>query len=184
MRRSVSLLGGALVIALTCQGVAKADWWVEFRERVKLDFHRNNCWPNPFDTADRQLTRSYMAIMADNGWQLQNTLGEYHFDEETNELNSAGAAKLTWILTRTPLHRRTVFIHRTLADNSTKTRLDSVQQMVARIVPKGDLPEVLLSDTPPAVSPGYYSDAISRSLRENIPKPVLQGAKPSSGGGP
>jgi hypothetical protein len=184
MGRSVRLLGGALIIALTYQGVAKADWWQDFRARVKLDFHRNNCWPNPFDVADRQATRSYFNIMADNGWQLQNTLGVYHFDEGTNALNSAGVAKVNWIVTQAPLHRRTVFVFRTGGEESTKSRLDSTQQMVARILPEGSLPEVLISDTPPATSPGFYSEALSRSLRNNIPQPVLPGAKPSSGNGP
>src|SRR5690606_10343877 len=61
MRRLLST--GALVIGLLCVDHAQAGWR-EFWHRTKVDFHRNNAWPEPFQQADRAVTREPFAIMA------------------------------------------------------------------------------------------------------------------------
>jgi hypothetical protein len=185
--RAVLWIGGGLMVVLSCQTVQAQgtvrDDWQAFCDRVRLDTHRNMCWPVPFNLADRQATRAPFHIMENNGWQIQNTLGEFHFNQETHNLNTAGVSKLHWIVSSTPLHRRTVFVHRSMSDEQTKNRVDSVQQAIARLLPKGQMPEVLLSDSPPAISPGFYPDAINRSMRQNVPSPVLPSSTSLGGAG-
>jgi len=41
---------------------------------VDVDFHRMNCWPAPFQHADRQVAITPLIAMTDAGWRLQNTL--------------------------------------------------------------------------------------------------------------
>ena len=55
-----------------------------------LDFHRNNSWPEPFLSADRMAVRAPYCIMTDNGWKMQNTVGTYLFDGESQRVNQAG----------------------------------------------------------------------------------------------
>ena len=76
--------------------------WHEFWDRVHLDFHRNNCWDEPFTTADRRSVRAPFTAMIHSGWRSQNTLGQHYFDRETNVLNEAGEQKLFWIVTNAP----------------------------------------------------------------------------------
>ena len=54
------------------------DWWY----RCKVDWHRNNAWPEPFATADRMAERQPFCLMVDNGWKMQNTVGTYPIRSE------------------------------------------------------------------------------------------------------
>ena len=62
------------------------NWW----QRWKRDYHRNQCWPEPFIAGDRQAVKVPFEIMADNAWQRQLLLSDYHFVDGTTELNDAG----------------------------------------------------------------------------------------------
>src|SRR5687767_2338834 len=108
LMRRMLILGGFAAAVLTVTS-AHADWH-EFWHRVGVDFHRNNAWPEPFVSADRQVTREYFRIQVNNGWRFQNTVGKWFYDEETNALNQAGEIKLRQIVTQSPVHRRTVFV--------------------------------------------------------------------------
>ena len=72
MRRA-SLACLITITLLTSASTALADWH-EFWHRVKIDYHRNNCWPEPFIYADRRATRAPFQAMVNNGWQRQTTL--------------------------------------------------------------------------------------------------------------
>lgn len=76
----------------------RADWLADFFVSIPRDFKRRNCWPEPFDAADRYAVRSPFVTMVDNGWRRQNLLGDHHFDPKTNELNESGRLKVQWIV--------------------------------------------------------------------------------------
>src|SRR6185295_127500 len=78
--------------------------------RFWLDFHRNNAWPEPFLSADRVAARTPFCIQTDNGWKMQNTIGSYLFDPETQRVNQAGELLVKWIVSQAPAHRRAVFV--------------------------------------------------------------------------
>jgi hypothetical protein len=180
MRRMLLVggFGAALLLATT----AHADWH-EFWHRVGVDFHRNNAWPEPFQSADRQVTREYFRIQVNNGWRMQNTIGKWFFDEETNQLNQAGEIKLRQVATQSPVHRRTVFVLVGNTPDVTAKRVESVQQTLARILPEGPVPQVLLTDVDQEGGSGEYFDKVNAAYNQSIPAPRLSGGDGGSGSG-
>jgi hypothetical protein len=167
------------LIALTSNAHAQFGFW----QCKKLDYERNKYWPEPFIHWDRQAARAPWAVMIDRGWELQNTVGDFHFDAETNQLTSAGEHKLQWIIHEAPLHRRTVFVQRGLTADQTATRIDAVQQAVARNLPEGPLPEVLATNMSPPGAPADEIDRVYRGRDAAQPAPVLPAAAATGGGG-
>jgi hypothetical protein len=176
----VLLLGGFGAALFLSAASAKADWH-EFWHRVGVDFHRNNAWPEPFQSADRQITREYFRIQVNNGWRMQNTIGNWFFDEETHQLNQAGEIKLRQVATQSPVHRRTVFVLMGSSSDITARRVDSVQQTLARILPDGPIPQVLLTDVDLEGGSGEYFDRVNSAYNSSTPSPRLSSG--GSGGG-
>ena len=173
--RSIPFLALLLSLLAGTVNAQQHDWW----HSLKTDWHRMNCWPKPFVYADRNATVAPFVVMINNGWRRQTTLGSHHFDAETQELNHAGKEQLRWILTQTPLSRRVAYVQRGANVDSTATRVDSVQQGVTQVIPRGPMPEVVQVDRPPAGLPADLIDTIYRKAQQPIPDPVL----PATGGG-
>ncbi len=155
---------------------AQADWtesWNNFWARCELDYLRNTHWPEPFIYPDRDAVRAPFTTMAAKGWQRQNTLGDYHFDPNTHQLNSAGQMRIRWIATQAPHDRRAVLVYRGANPEITAMRIDSVQRHMVSIVPQGELPAVFDTTTPPAERAGEYIDQIQTRFTSGIPNPVL-----------
>ena len=182
MRRMLWLGGFGAALLLTTS--ANADW-NDFWHRVGVDFHRNNAWPEPFLSADREVTREYFRIQVNNGWRMQNTIGRWFFDEETNQINQAGEIKLRQVATQSPVHRRTVFVLMGQTPDVTAKRVESVQQTLAKILPEGPVPQVLLTDVELEGGQGAYYDRVNSAYNSSIPAPRLSGGGGggSSGGG-
>jgi uncharacterized membrane protein YgcG len=174
----VSGFGAALLLTAS----ANADWH-EFWHRVGVDFHRNNAWPEPFVSADRQVTREYFRLMVNNGWRMENTMGKWFFDEETNTLNAAGDAKLRHIVTENPVHRRTVFVMIGQTPDVTAKRVESVQQAVSKILPEGPVPQILLTDVDLQGGTGEYYANVNSAYMKTIPSPRLGGGGGGGGSG-
>lgn len=179
--RRVTILCGITLLVLTVTGNVRADWH-SFWHRVHLDFHRNNCWPEPFIYADRVVTRAPINIMMDNGWRLNNTITHQLFSKETQQLTNAGEMKVRWILTQAPNHRRTVFVLRGNSPEQTAARLESVQAFASGVVPEGHA-EVLLTDVIPRGGSGAILDRVSNSYESSAPAPRLPELDNSGGGG-
>ncbi len=180
MRRTTLALVFAATVAMA--GVTQAGW-TEFWEGVHLDWHRMNCWPEPFSHADRDLVRQPLIAMTDNGWRMENTLSDHLFDVEKHTLTQAGALKVRWIVTQAPSHRRTVFVLRGATPDATLARVESVQASITQLAPQGARPEVLLTDVIPVGGSGDYFDAVDRALKDSIPAPRLPEASGQTGGG-
>ena len=161
--------------------------WHEFWDRVHLDFHRNNCWDEPFTTIDRRAARAPFAAMIHSGWRSQNTLGKHYFDRETNVLNEAGEQKLFWIVNHAPEPYRTIFVTQSLETDVSEQRIDSVQQSLVQMLPEQALPAVLPTREEPRGWPADYIDAIDRKQQSTLPAPRLpsfQAAGSVGGGSP
>jgi hypothetical protein len=154
--------------------------WNQFWHRCHVDFHRNNAWPEPFLTADKMAVRAPYCIQTDNGWKMQNTIGTYLFDGETQQVNQAGELLVKWIITQAPVHRRAVFVLRGDTADATTARVQSVQAAVAKYSGGGVCP-VLLTDCEPAGWPASYVDTITQQYSASIPAPRLP-ARQGGGG--
>lgn len=170
LRVSYSLLLGLVILAPA--STAKADWHT-FWNRVHLDWHRNNCWPEPFHTADRQSVCQAFSATVASGWRRQTTLGEVYFDTETQTINEAGRRKLWSILTTAPVQYRSIYVVRTMDGEVSERRLDSVQQAAAEMFVGEPLPEVIAVNIEPRSWPADYIDAIDRKRMATIGEPRL-----------
>lgn len=179
MRKAIIVAVAIVVTSVSSSSVRAADGWTEFWHRFHVDFHRNNCWPEPFIHADRKVTRTHFAMMTHNGWRQQNTLSDDLFHHETQQLTHAGILRIRWIVTQSPTQRRVVYVLQGPSQNATEKRIDAVQQTIARVLPMGKLPPVVLTSKVPLSGDGYYFDQIDRRVRSSIPNPRL----PAAGGG-
>ena len=154
--------------------------WHSFWNRVGMDFHRNNAYPEPFRYADRQIVNNMWNPHIARGWQIENTLSDHHFDRETNQLTAAGQAKIFWIMNHAPEQRRSIFVTRDINEDLTETRVDIVQQAAAKAVPNGNLPPVVRTHIVPRTAPGTYVNELFKKTETNV-TPVLPAASSGSG---
>jgi len=145
------------------------NWW----QRWKRDYHRNQCWPEPFIAGDRQAVNVPFQIMADNAWQRQNLLSEVHFVQGTADLTDAGRYKLLWIIMRAPTQHRAVFVDRLLSDKSTAERVATVQRTIAMIAPDRPPIPVYVSDLGPGDWSGSNAAEIVQAREKSVPEPRL-----------
>jgi hypothetical protein len=184
MQRLLVVFGLALTITLQA-GTARADMhnmkakWHAFWDRVHVDWHRNNAWPEPFNHIDERATRTPLAIMADNGWKLQNTISHQLFDPESQELTRAGELKVRWILTQMPMHRRSVFVLRGESPEVTETRVNSVEKLAESLLGEPGLAMISVTDIVPRGGSGDYFERVNRGYENSVPAPRL----PDMGGG-
>ncbi len=167
------VLGAAMFGGASAVHAEWRDSWNGFWHRCELDYLRNAHWPQPFVYPDREAVRAPFITMAAKGWQRQNTLGDYHFDPNTHELNHAGQLRVRAIAAQTSPERRAVFVYRGATPEITSTRVDSVQRHVVSVVPQGELPAVLDTGVPPVERPGDQIDQIQTRVLTSMPEPVL-----------
>lgn len=174
MRRSTFRIYALLTALILFPGTAAtaAECW----DRFLLDYERMNCWPEPFQSADKAATRSYFTLMKEKGWRLENTMSDHHFDSDTQELNRAGELKIKTIVREMPANRRVLFVLRHEDGEKTMIRLDSVQRAAARFAPQGALPPVMFTDVAPRGWPADYVEAFGRRYQATIPDPRLPAA--------
>ncbi|MHB0960950.1 MAG: hypothetical protein ACYC6N_30860 [Pirellulaceae bacterium] len=177
MRRLVVICGLALAFLLSASP-ARADIhsmkvkWACFWDRVHLDWHRNNAWPEPFSLVDRQAAKAPMTIMVDKGWQLQNTIPDELFHPETQELTRAGELKVKWIVTQMPAGRRAVYVLRGATIESTDTRVKSVEKAATEVA--GDIsPLIGVTDLIPRGGSAAYYERVNSGFETASPPPVL-----------
>jgi hypothetical protein len=185
VQRSVVLMA-ALVLLLS--GHSDAEWFAKLRR----DTQRNRCWPEPFLRPDRVAGRAPFAIMINKGWQMQNTLGDDHFDPGSGMLNEAGQLKVHDILTYSPPEHRTVYVLQDTDAEVTAARNRSVTELVSKLQPLGQGLLVAGTNIRPRTSSADYVNSIGTKFNESTPDPRLPaassagmsgGSGSSSGGG-
>lgn len=182
--RRLPILLATLATLCPLAVVAKAD--APFPESIVVDFCRRNCWPRPFDSGDRHLTRAPFVGMVCRGWELQNMIADHHFDEVTGQLTEAGRLKVRWIMMEAPVQHRVVFVHRAINPVDTATRLAAVREATLQIGPQGI--EIPIYETG-AATPSWSADRIditSQKFIKAMPDPKLpaatQGGTAGAGG--
>lgn len=177
MRRTYFVALSSLALAVA----AGSAWGGDFWSRVHTDWHRNNMWPQPFIYADRAAACEPFAIQVNNGWRLQNTIGDAYFDSTSHELTLAGQAKVKSIVQQAPQSRRNIFVLMSDNEEATSGRVASVQQAAARYTLKGTPAEVQITDRDVFGGSGEYYDSVDRAMKSSVPPPRLPAR--SAGGG-
>lgn len=135
-------------------------------------YHTAHYWPYPYNCEDRDYIRSIVQQQTINGWETAMTLHDYHFDAETNRLNSAGERHLTWILTQSPQQYRAVYVSRGGSEQIAQFRLALVQE-TAQALCGGALPPILLKHDVFIGRPAIEIDTLRRLELQSIPQPRL-----------
>ena len=182
MRRWLWAASASIGFALACSSAyAGNGGWHSFWHGVHVDFYRNNTWPEPFLTADRNLAREPFCIQVDNGWKMQNTIGSMLFNPETQQLSQAGDLMVKWIVQQAPIHRRAVFVVKGDNPMITQTRVDSVNAAVARYAGGPVCPVMLTTTEPtagrPRTSTASPSSSTPRSPRRACPRAIAAAAE-------
>jgi hypothetical protein len=171
----------SLLAVLALAAPVHAECLEEIVECFKRDFQRVNCWPEPFVRADRVATRVPFAMMVACGWQQQNLLSSFHFEENGIDLNEAGQLKVRSILAETPPHHRTIYVERADTEARTAARLVSVGELAGRFAVNDEVPNVVVSNGTHAGWPAEQVDAIGRKFQASTPEPRLPEMKRESG---
>jgi hypothetical protein len=176
------LLVAPVLMASPCFG---GDTMDDFWGMMRLDFHRNNKWPDTFTPADREAVNAPFAVMVYNGWRAQNTIGPYHFEEGSANLTEAGRLKVQWILTQAPEQYRTIFVEKADGRQAASARVHSVRAIAARMALPGETPHVVETAIPARGWSAQSIDSQYRKFYDSQPAPVLperQGGGSSDGG--
>lgn len=181
MTRLRVLLFSGLCLAVTSTSVDAG--WHEFWNRFHLDFHRNNCWPEPFESVDRKATREPFAVMVNNGWRRETTLGRAFFHPESQKLTEGGKHRVHWILTQVPEEHRRIYVSVGFHHLDIDKRMESVQSAIADLVPGAPMPEVIATNVQHHEWSGDYINEIDTKSVETIPKPRLDPFKAAGAGG-
>jgi hypothetical protein len=157
----------------TVSGEPKPNIFKRAWMSVCRDFKRNNNWPDPFVTADRLTTRIPFDVCTANGWRIQNTLSDHHFEDDSTKLTEAGRLKVSAIINESPVAYRAIFILRDVDPSITAGRIGSVQEAVSVVL--GDRPPVPIFETyeKPRGTSAMYVDEVTRRYQATIPDPRI-----------
>jgi len=150
-----------------------------YAESCEAAYYENKMWPNQYIGPSRRGICQATEAMINNGWRRQNLLGKHHFHADGEKLSEAGQLKVEWILTQAPAHRRTVYVERTMEQEETARRVQSVQDLAANMTPSApaDVQETHIRDEG---HPAGTVDAVFTGFSANQMIPALPQA---SGGG-
>ncbi len=179
-RRLVAIVFVLALFTAVPRAQAQFTWFHIAKDSVVTDFKRNNCWPEPFVCPDRQAVRAPFNVMVHNGWQLQNTVSNHHFEEESGELTIAGKNKIFWILNHAPKQHRVVYVQKSRDPEITVQRLQMVQALAGVYAPEGTLAMVQATINEP---PGWTAErvgSVTRAFESSAPAPQLPAAATSS----
>lgn len=151
-------------------------------------YHAAHYWPYPYSLDDRTFVRNVSAMQIDNGWVTATTLYDYHFEDDTYELNHAGRMQLRWILESAPVQRRTIFVQYGMSPEITERRLMSARQDASLLVGPEAVPPILVRVTSPYGRPASEIVDIRRAEIKSLPAPRIaygtgSGSGSSGGGG-
>ena len=145
-------------------------------------YHHAHYWPHPYNCEDRDYVHGVIQQQTNNGWEIATTLHDYHFDQESNRLNTAGDAHLRWILMQAPAQYRTAYVSRGSSDVIGQIRLAQVQESAQALV-GNNVPPILLKHDAFLGRPAVEIDTLRRLELQSIPQPRLFVIGSAGGGG-
>ncbi len=147
---------------------------------LSQQYHAAKYWPYPYNVQDRATTEETFEMQAAAGWKSATTLFDYHFNSDTQELNSAGREQLKWIVGNVPPQYRQAYIASAYEKATDDARVSSVTNELASYG-GSDIP-VMIRVAGPIGRHALEVDTYQKSYRENMPSPHIQYTTPSSSG--
>ena len=144
----------------------------DFFHKMHVDLYRNNAWPDPFNELDAMHVVAPFEVMKNNGWRLNNTIGNNLFREGDVALKAAGNNRVAWIASQAPANRKVVYVLRGRSDKETQQRMASVRETLAS-THNGHNVQVLVTQREPTYSSGAWATQINRAWLEGLPEPKL-----------
>jgi hypothetical protein len=143
--RTTAILFGSLLFSLTAS-LAEAGWVTAVMRDISRGYHRNRCWPLPFNLMDQKAVQAPFGMMVQNGWQMQTRIGPDHYQPGTAELNEAGRRHVHWVVTQVPPSQRILYVSRAPTEPETVARLEAVRRETDRYASDGSPVQVVPSD--------------------------------------
>lgn len=163
----------AAVALIFCAGsVADAAGLFSW-SRWKFSLVDNNRWPEQHLDVDRSAARAPFSAMIANGWRSQTTLSDYHFLDESGELNDTGKLKVNSILFDAPIEFRTIYVLRGDTQEATAGRLRSVQEYASFAMQGEPSPPIMVTTIEPRGTRGDVNNTVNKLYIENAPTPKL-----------
>lgn len=146
-------------------------------------YYDTHYWPLPYQCDDRNYVANLYELQRTNGWQTATTLYDYHFDPQTNELNSAGQHHVRWILAHVPDQYRQAFVAASSDSTLNGVRLLSVEREVGKMVGSQQMLPVALRVADPVGRPATEVQQIFTQALEAAPQPSITYTSATGGGG-
>ena len=146
-------------------------------------YHTAHYWPHPYQCLDRQSVRTVVEMQVANGWKTGTTFYSYHFDEKTNELNSAGREHLRWLVHYAPERFRQAYVSNGTTPEASTARLMAVEREIANAT--GGTQTIAVSPTyvEPLGRPAMEVQQILTGARDAALPPRIEYQSANSGGG-
>lgn len=162
------------------QKCKKGKLWPPFprpqgkRQQFCHRYHAAHYWPHPYNCQDRSYVRQVVSAQEQKGWTEETTLFEYHFDEETQQLNHSGIRHLQWIVDFAPPEHKMIWIQKTHDSVINEQRLANVHQQVAVLQSDQGSPGIALRTAAPTGRPALEINAIRLAEIESMPDPRVE----------
>lgn len=137
-------------------------------------YHAAHYWPHPYNEMDRMSVHGIVHAHVTTGWQAACTLYDYHFDLESQSLNSAGRAHLQWILVNVPADHRQAFIASSDNADLNAQRLAQVESAVSGMIGQDHSMPIVLRMATPHGRPASEVDAIFDGRMESMLAPAIE----------
>ena len=141
-------------------------------------FHAAHYWPHPYEEMDRMSVHAIVDAHIATGWQAACTLYDYHFDLDSQALNSAGRAHLQWILLNVPSTHRQAYVASNVNADTNAQRLAQVQSAVSGLIGQEHSMPIVLRMATPHGRPASEVDAIFDGRMESMLAPAIEAHTP------
>lgn len=165
-------------------GSSVGTWWQHkqaecdlIKQHADLIAQRNDAWPKPFLCHDRQAYHAIFAVMTQRGWQCECTLTSDHFDPQTQQLNRAGKAKISGIMTNLPEVARQVHVLQDSTNEVAEARMENVRNEIQNKFVALPIPEIAVTNYAPHGMNGALVEDVQKRFVEGLPAPAVPAAK-------
>lgn len=143
------------------------------KEVHRRDFARNQAWPMPFNCADRQLYHEIWNPMIESGIRWNCVFTAQHFDPDTNQLNSAGRAKIKGIFRNSPINQKMALVQNAGDSSVVEMRLQNLRNVIDQWYGADSFTEIAKASEFPGSFAGSRAQSINFQYVEQTPPPMI-----------